>query len=104
MSLELSTQYAVLIICIMAIVTLATRWGGMLIMSYIPISPRVQRFITAMSGSVLIAILAPIALEGDHGARLALLTTLIVMLISKKPLIAISAGILAAAMFRQFIG
>lgn len=104
MSLEISTQYAVLIILIMAIVTLATRWGGMLIMSYIPIGPRVQRFIHAMSGSVLIAILAPVALEGDHGARLALLSTFIVMLISKKPLIAISAGILAAAMFRQFVG
>lgn len=104
MSLEISTQYAVLIILIMAIVTLATRWGGMLIMSYIPIGPRVQRFIHAMSGSVLIAILAPVALEGDHGARLALLSTFIVMLISRKPLIAISAGILAAAMFRQFVG
>ena len=104
MSLEISTQYAVLIILIMAIVTLATRWGGMLIMSYIPIGPRVQRFIHAMSGSVLIAILVPIALEGDHGARLALLSTFIVMLISRKPLIAISAGILAAAMFRQFVG
>lgn len=104
MSLEISTQYAVLIILIMAIVTLATRWGGMLIMSYIPIGPRVQRFIHAMSGSVLIAILAPVALEGDHGARLALLSTFIVMLISKKPLIAISAGILAAAMYRQFVG
>ena len=104
MSLEISTQYAVLIILIMAIVTLATRWGGMLIMSYIPIGPRVQRFIHAMSGSVLIAILAPVALEGDHGARLALLSTFIVMLISRKPLIAISAGILAAAMYRQFVG
>jgi hypothetical protein len=44
----------------------------------------------------------PIAVEGDHGARLALLTTLIVMLLLKKPLLAIAAGILAAALFRQY--
>lgn len=101
MNLEISTSYPFVIILIMAIVTLATRWGGVLIMSYIPIGDRVQRFINAMSGSVLVALLAPIALEGDNGARLALLTTAVLMLVVKKPMVSISAGILAAAIFRQ---
>ncbi|WP_139851061.1 AzlD family protein [Acinetobacter pullicarnis] len=101
MNLEISTSYPFVIILIMAIVTLATRWGGVLIMSYIPIGDRVQRFINAMSGSVLVALLAPIALEGDNGARLALLTTAVLMLVVKKPMVSISAGILAAALFRQ---
>lgn len=101
MNLEISTSYPFVIIMIMAIVTLATRWGGVLIMSYIPIGDRVQRFINAMSGSVLVALLAPIALEGDNGARLALLTTAVLMLVVKKPMVSISAGILAAAIFRQ---
>lgn len=92
MNLEISTTYPLIIILIMTIVTLATRWGGVLIMSYVPISDRVQRFINAMSGSVLVALLA----------RLALLTTLIVMLALKKPLLAIAAGIFAAALFRQY--
>lgn len=43
--------------------TLATRWGGVLIMSYVPISDRVQRFINAMSGSVLVALLALLRLK-----------------------------------------
>ena len=38
MNLELSTAYPWMIILIMAIVTLATRWGGGVIMAYIPIS------------------------------------------------------------------
>ena len=96
MNLELSTAYPWMIILIMAIVTLATRWGGVVIMAYVPISEPVQRFITAMSG------LAPIALEGDHGARFALLTTVICMLVIKKPLLAIAAGMFAAAMFRYY--
>lgn len=50
-------------------------------MSFVPINYRVQQFISAMSGSVLVALLAPLALNGDNGARLALLTTAAVMLL-----------------------
>ncbi|MBR9829480.1 MAG: AzlD domain-containing protein [Oceanospirillales bacterium] len=89
------------VILAMALVTLATRWGGVFVMSFVPISYRVKQFINAMSGSVLVAILAPMAVNGDNGARLALLTTAITMLVVKKPLPAIAAGVLAAAMFRQ---
>lgn len=102
MNIELSTAYPLTIIAIMALVTLVTRWGGVFIMSYVPITDTAQRFITAMSGSVLVALLAPIAVEGDNGARLALLTTLVVMLAVKKPLLAIASGIIAAALFRQY--
>ncbi len=61
-----------------------------------------RRFISAMSGSVLVALLAPLAVNGDHGARLALLSTAIVMLLLKKPLPAIAAGIAVAALSRHF--
>lgn len=101
MNLEISTNYPFIIILIMAVVTLVTRWGGVVIMSYVPISDRVQRFINAMSGSVLVALLAPVAFEGDNGARLALLTTGILILWIKKPMLSIGAGILVAAVFRQ---
>ncbi|MDO7896049.1 AzlD family protein [Pseudomonas citrulli] len=102
MSIETSGYGTFLIILIMAVVTLATRWGGVFVMSFVPISHRVQQFINAMSGSVLVAVLTPLAVTGDNGARLALLTTAIVMLVLRKPLPAIAAGILMAALFRQF--
>ena len=91
-----------LIVVVMAVVTLATRWGGVFVMSFVPIGPRVRRFIAAMSGSVLVALLAPLAVQGDGGARMALATTAMAMLMLKKPLPAIAAGIVAAAVFRQF--
>lgn len=56
---------------------------------------------TAFHGSVLVAVLAPLAVTGDNGARLALLTTAGLMLLLKKPLPAIAAGIVAAALLRQ---
>lgn len=102
MNIDTAGHGILIIILIMAIVTLATRWGGVFVMSFVPINYRVQQFITAMSGSVLVAVLAPLAIEGDNGARLALLSTAIIMVIVKKPLPAIAAGILAAALVRQF--
>lgn len=104
MNIQISTESVGLIIFIMALVTLATRWGGIFIMSFIPINDRIQRFISAMSASVLIALLAPIAIQGDLGARFALLATAIAALIFKKPLLAIATGIITAAVFRQFFG
>lgn len=101
MSIEISGFGTLSIILIMAIVTLATRWGGVFVMSFVPINYRVQQFISAMSGSVLVAVLAPMAITGDNGARLALLTTAIVMLTLRKSLPAIAAGILMAALFRR---
>ncbi len=102
MSVETAGFGSLIIVLIMAVVTLATRWGGVFVMSFVPISFRVQQFISAMSGSVLVAILKPLAIEGDISARLALLTTAIIMLALKKPLPAIAGGILVAALIRQF--
>lgn len=103
MSVESSGWGLPLIVALMALVTLATRWGGVFVMAHVPIGPRVRRFIAAMSGSVLVAVLTPLAAQGDAGARLALATTAVVMLIVKKPLPAIAAGIVVAAVFRQLI-
>ena len=101
MSVETTGLGALILVLVMAGVTLATRWGGVYVMSFVPLGARVRRFISAMSGSVLVPLLAPLALEGDPGARLALLATAAVMLMVKKPLPAIAVGILVAALVRQ---
>ena len=102
MAIEPAGLGAAALVFIMAVVTLVTRWGGVFVMGFVPISPSIERFINAMSGSVLVAILAPLAFEGDAGARLALTTTAAIMLTLNKPLPAIAAGIVVAALWRQF--
>jgi uncharacterized membrane protein len=102
LSVETSTAGILLIIALMALVTLVTRFGGVFLMSFVKINPRVESFINAMASSVLIAILTPMAFDGDLGARLALGTTAVLMLVFRKPLPAIAAGILAAALARYF--
>ena len=71
-------------------------------MSFVPFNNRIKAFIQGMSGSVLVAILAPMALTGDKGAQMALLTTAILMLVFKRPLIAITFGIVVSALVRYF--
>ncbi|WP_404361642.1 AzlD family protein [Marinobacter sp.] len=103
MTIDTTTWGVLTVILIMALVTLATRFGGVFLMSFVTINPRIEGFINAMASSVLIAILTPMAFDGDPGARAALGTTALLMLAFRKPLPAIGAGILAAATVRYFI-
>jgi len=92
-----------IVILMMAGVTLLARFGGVWVMSVVPINRRVESFINAMSGSVLIAILVPVAVEGDVAARMALLATMLVMLALRRPMPAIAAGISVAAGWRYLM-
>lgn len=87
----------------MALVTLLTRIGSLPLMALIPFGPKTQLFIKYMAGSVLVAILVPLAVQGDLAARIALAVTAFLMLLLKKPLLAIGLGILAAALTRHFL-
>lgn len=91
---------ALLLIALMALVTLLTRFGGVLLMSFVPMGPRVEGFINAMAGSVLVAVLVPVAVKADGAGQLALLVTAVLMLLFRRPMPAIAAGILVAALVR----
>ena len=104
MSIDTAGWGALVVLLVMLAATLAARWGGLLIMAYVPLRPRVRQFISAMAGSVLVELLAPLALQGDGGARAGLAATGAVMLLLKKPLPAIAAGIAAAGVWRALSG
>ena len=100
MTIDATDSGTWLLIIIMMVVTIVTRWGGVFVMSYIPINYRVKQFIEAMSGAVLIAIIAPMMITEDLGGKSALIVTAFVTLTMKKPLFAILAGMLTAAVSR----
>lgn len=104
MTLETTTTGILAIIALMALVTLATRFGGVFVMSFVRINPRIESFINTMASSVLIAIIVPMAFGGDAGAIAALATTTVIMLASRRVLPAISSGIAAAALIRFLLG
>ncbi|MEL0550155.1 AzlD domain-containing protein, partial [Raoultella lignicola] len=45
----MSDAGALIIIIAMALVTLATRWGGLYVMSFVPFNSKIKNFIQAMS-------------------------------------------------------
>jgi len=102
MTIETTPVGVLVLIVLMTLVTLITRFGGVFAMSFVKISPRVESFINAMASSVLIAIIVPMAVAGDAGALAALVATAITMLAIRKPLPAISVGLVAAALVRYF--
>ena len=87
----------------MALVTYATRAGGVLLMGFIPITPRVETFLRHLSSSVLVALVAPAALKGGPAAIVAVLVTLLVMAASRQMVVAMAAGVVAAALLRQVL-
>ncbi len=100
MSIETTTAGILALIAIMTIVTMVTRFGGVFLMSFVTINPRIESFINTMASSVLIAIIVPMAFSGDAGSLAALVVTAVIMLATKKPLPAIGAGIVAAGLVR----
>ena len=103
MTIETTTFGVLALITIMTVVTLITRFGGVFVMSFVRINPRVERFINTMASSVLIAIIVPMAVAGDPGALAALVATAVTMLVLHKPLPAIAIGLLAAATVRYLL-
>ncbi|MDX1598957.1 AzlD domain-containing protein [uncultured Marinobacter sp.] len=103
MTIETTTTGILALIAIMTVVTLATRFGGVFVMSFVRISPRIESFINTMASSVLIAIIVPMAFSGDAGAVAALSVTAALMLALRKPLPAIAAGIVAAGLVRYLV-
>lgn len=101
--IETTSTGVLVLIGLMTLVTLVTRFGGVFAMSFVRISPRIESFINSMASSVLIAIIVPLAFSGDAGAIAALSTTAVIMLATKKPLPSIAAGIIAAGLVRYFL-
>lgn len=93
---------AVSAVVLLALVTMATRVGGVLIMSYVRITPRVEAFLKYMSVSVLISIVAATTWAAGPRILLAVGTAALVMIASRSAVGAMLAGTALAALARNF--
>jgi uncharacterized membrane protein len=89
-------------VLLLAAVTLATRVGGVWLMSYVRITPRVETFLKYMSVSVLIAIIAPTTWRAAPHIWLGVATAAVVMAATRSALAAMFAGTALAAAARGF--
>lgn len=94
---------AVIAIVGMAIATLLTRIGGFWMMSYVTVSPRLERFLRHTAGGVLVAIVTAAVIKGDPAMWAGLAAAIAVMLLLRKSMTAILIGMLLAIGLRHFL-
>ncbi len=102
MNPELDTFGTWMAILAMAAVTYAIRAGGFWLMGYVPLTRRVRSILNALPGSVVVAVILPLAVRGGTAATLAVLTSLVVMALRRNDLLAVVCGMGAAALVRAF--
>ena len=89
-------------VLLLAAVTLATRVGGVWMMSHVRVTPRVETFLKYMSVSVLISIVVPTAWRAAPHIALGVSGAAFVMAATRSALCAMLAGMALAALARSF--
>jgi uncharacterized membrane protein len=87
-------------ILLMAVVTYPMRVGGFWLMGHVPLTPRLQRMLEALPGTVVVATIVPILAGEGRPAALAIAAAGVVMLIRRNDLLAVLAGMAVAAAAR----
>jgi uncharacterized membrane protein len=96
----LSPWGAALAILGMMLVTYLCRASGVVLMSRVRITPRVERALRALPGSIVVATILPLAVDGGAPALLGLGATVLVMSLAGIELVAIGAGLACVALLR----
>ena len=94
------TTYFWLVIAGMTAVNYALRSGGFILMGYVPLTPRVRAILNALPGAVIMAIVLPLMVRGGAPAWAAVLVSIALMTWRRNDLLAVVAGMAAAALMR----
>jgi uncharacterized membrane protein len=84
----------------MALVTYLCRAAGVVMMSRVRITPRVERALRALPGSIVVATVMPLILDGGPAAIAGLAVTVVTMALTRFELLAISSGLGTVAFLR----
>lgn len=90
---ELGPHADIIVIAVMTLVTYACRVGGVLIMNVVPVTPRLERALRALPGSIILASVVPVAIRAGPGAVLALLLATGLMIWRRNDMIALVGGL-----------
>ena len=87
-------------IAVMTLVTVASRLGGYWLMAYVPVTPWVRRMLDALPGSIIIAAVAPVVLNGGAVVIFAIAAAMGVTIIKRNDFLAVMTGMAVAALAR----
>lgn len=87
--------------CVMAVATYITRASGFYVMQMSNRNKNLERWLTHVPGSVLIAMIAPHAVNHGHEELVGFIVTAIVQRATNKILIALFAGVVTVVTLRS---
>jgi uncharacterized membrane protein len=91
-------------VLLLTVVTVATRFSGVWIMSFVEITPRIEAFLRYLAVSVLISIVVPATLNASPRIWLAVAAAAVTMIVTSSAVGAMLAGVAVAAAARGFTG
>lgn len=99
---DLASAGPYLAILAMALATYVCRISGVVLMGFIPLTPRVRRGLAALPGSIVVATVLPLVERLGLAAGLALLAAVASMVIRRSELLALSVGMSVVSLARAW--
>ncbi|RDI57808.1 AzlD family protein [Microvirga subterranea] len=101
-SFDLATWGAALAIAGMSAVTFLCRIAGVVVMSRVRLTPRMERGLRALPGSIIMATILPVIIDNGIPAILAMAATIIAMMATRIDLVALLVGLGTLSVLRAF--
>lgn len=102
-SLVTGSWGSVIVIAAMAVVTYLCRAAGAIIMSRMRITPRIERGLRALPGSIILATILPVTIDHGWPAITALAVATVAMVLTRQEVIGLTAGLGALSIIRAFL-
>ncbi|MET0532163.1 MAG: AzlD domain-containing protein [Microvirga sp.] len=87
----------------MMLVTFLCRIGGMLLMSRVPITPRIERGLRALPGSIILATILPVVIDSGWPAIVAVAAAIAVMAFTRIDLLGLLVGLGTLSVIRALL-
>jgi uncharacterized membrane protein len=90
----------VIAIAAMSLATYLCRISGAIVMSRVSLTRRMERGLRALPGSIVMATILPVALDNGPPAILSLVATTAAMILTRKELVGLAAGLGTLSLIR----
>ena len=93
---------SVLAIAAMTLVTFLCRIAGVVVMSRVRLTPRIERGLRALPGSIILATLLPVVIDNGLPAIIALSAAIVAMAVTRIDIVGLLVGLGTLSIIRAF--
>ncbi|MGO4524979.1 AzlD family protein [Microvirga sp. 2MCAF35] len=93
---------SILAIGAMALVTFLCRIAGVVVMSRVRLTPRIERGLRALPGSIILATILPVVIDNGPPAVVALAAAIVAMAVTRIDIVGLLVGLGTLAVIRAF--